>query len=398
MRPFKYTGSDADVAALAEGLSEEIVTGLSRFSYLRVVARGAARFKTVAPRYVMEGSLRQAGSQLRLAVQLVDTTTGAHLWAETYERPFHADDVFALQDDLVPRIVSTVADRYGVLRHSMSAVIRQEERCAIEPSRSGAEGVRFPRTDERRRARESAGAAGARRRTGSRRKRLLGDARDGLHRRAHVRLQCAARSAGTRAGRRAACRRMSPSSALASQALAQSLFFRKELQACRPVAERTITLNPMDGAISGVHGDSAGAVRRLGTRLCGGGRGHEAESALPRLVLAGAALPRPSQGRLPWGGEPGRSDQHSRVLLGAADGRRGVGPAGRSRRGPRRPSRELLAIRPDFGSTARAELESGFNRTSSRAISTACVRRASTSRRRLLDRGRSRSDDRRCAR
>ena len=65
----------------------------------------------------MEGSLRQAGSTLRVAVQLVDASTGAHLWAETYDRQFRAEDVFALQDDLVPRIVSTVADAYGILPH-----------------------------------------------------------------------------------------------------------------------------------------------------------------------------------------------------------------------------------------------------------------------------------------
>ena len=101
--PFKYGGPSAEVAALAEGLSEEIVTGLSRFSYLRVIARSstlryaepAADVRTVAreigARYVMEGSVRQAGSQVRIAVQLVDATTGAHLWAETYNRPFQAD-------------------------------------------------------------------------------------------------------------------------------------------------------------------------------------------------------------------------------------------------------------------------------------------------------------------
>ena len=84
MLPFRYSGTNADLAALAEGLSEEIVTGLSRFSYLRVIARGstlryanqAADVRTVGKeigaRYVMEGSLRQAGSQLRVAVQLVD--------------------------------------------------------------------------------------------------------------------------------------------------------------------------------------------------------------------------------------------------------------------------------------------------------------------------------------
>ena len=134
--PFKYTGTNADLTALAEGLTEEIVTGLSRFSYLRVIARGStARFKSEAldvrsagkelgARYVMGGSLRQAGTKLRVAVQLVDATSGAHLWAETYERDFHPEALFELQDDLVPRIVSTVADQHGILAHSMSEAIR----------------------------------------------------------------------------------------------------------------------------------------------------------------------------------------------------------------------------------------------------------------------------------
>jgi adenylate cyclase len=134
--PFKYIGANADLSALAEGLSEDIVTGLSRFSYLRVIARGAtlrlakdsgdvrAVGKEPGARYVMEGSLRQAGAKLRLAVQLVDAKTGAHLWAENYERSFTPETIFELQDDLVPRIVSTVADQYGALVHSMSESLR----------------------------------------------------------------------------------------------------------------------------------------------------------------------------------------------------------------------------------------------------------------------------------
>ena len=92
--PFKYGGADASLTALAEGLTEEIVTGLSRFSYLRVISRSCHAATRGPPaselgaRYVMEGSLRQAGTKLRLAVQLVDATIGAHLWAETYERTF----------------------------------------------------------------------------------------------------------------------------------------------------------------------------------------------------------------------------------------------------------------------------------------------------------------------
>ena len=134
--PFKYSGGNADLAALADGLSEDIVTGLSRFSYLKVIARSStsryanesgdvrAAGKELGARYVMDGNLRQAGGRLRLAVQLVDAVSGAHLWAENYERPFSPATVFELQDDLVPRVVSTVADWYGILPHSMSEVVR----------------------------------------------------------------------------------------------------------------------------------------------------------------------------------------------------------------------------------------------------------------------------------
>src|SRR5262249_602467 len=134
--PFRYAGVNADLSALAEGLSEEIVTGLSRFSYLRVITRGSTLRltkdsgdvrgvgKELGARYVMEGSLRQAGAKLRLAVQVVDTASGAHLWAENYERAFSPETIFELQDDLVPRIVSTVADQYGALVHSMGESLR----------------------------------------------------------------------------------------------------------------------------------------------------------------------------------------------------------------------------------------------------------------------------------
>ncbi len=143
--PFKYSGSNEELKALTEGLTDEIITGLARFSYLRVVARGStAKYtsesgdvreigKSLGARYVMEGSVRQAGSKLRLAVQLSDTVSGTHLWAETYERAFAADAIFELQDDLVPRIVSTVADQYGVLPRSISEVLRRKSEDALTP-------------------------------------------------------------------------------------------------------------------------------------------------------------------------------------------------------------------------------------------------------------------------
>jgi TolB-like protein/class 3 adenylate cyclase len=106
--PLKYSGSNSDLTALADGLTEEIVTGLSRFSYLKVISRSStSRYanesidirsagKELGARYVMEGSLRQAGTKLRLAVQLVDTISGAHLWAENYERSFTPETIFEL--------------------------------------------------------------------------------------------------------------------------------------------------------------------------------------------------------------------------------------------------------------------------------------------------------------
>jgi TolB-like protein len=143
--PFRYTGGNADLTSLAEGLTEEIVTGLARFSYLRVIAHGSiarhagetadvrAAGNALGARYVMEGSLRQAGAKLRLAVQLVDTTSGAHLWAENYERTFSPDALFELQDELVPRIVSTVADQNGILTRRMSATLRGKSEDALTP-------------------------------------------------------------------------------------------------------------------------------------------------------------------------------------------------------------------------------------------------------------------------
>ena len=93
--------------------------------------------KELGARYVIEGNLRHAGTKLRVAVQLVDASSGAHLWAETYERAFNPDSVFQIQDDLVPRIVSTLADAHGILAHSMSEAIGQKSR-AVKSVRSRA--------------------------------------------------------------------------------------------------------------------------------------------------------------------------------------------------------------------------------------------------------------------
>ena len=243
--PFKYSGGNPDVTALAEGLSEEIVTGLSRFSYLKVIARAAAAKATA--RYVIEGSLRQSGSQLRLAVQLVDTVSGAHLWAETYDRPFRAEDVFALQDDLVPRIVSTVADWYGVLPQSMSEALRSKPSDQLTPYEAVLRSFAY---GERRTPEEHATARAVLERAVQQ---APGYA-DGWALLSIMRteeyatgfnLQPDPLGRALHAARQAAD--AVPSNALAHIALARARFFRKEFQAFRTAADRAIALNPMDG-------------------------------------------------------------------------------------------------------------------------------------------------------
>ena len=125
--PFRLRGGDEELQGLAEGLTEEIITGLSQFSYLSVLgadstlqyqgrtadARTVGR--EVGARYVVEGSLRTSGASLRVSAQLLDASTGTNLWAERFDRKLGDTDIFALQDELTDRIVAMVADPYGVL-------------------------------------------------------------------------------------------------------------------------------------------------------------------------------------------------------------------------------------------------------------------------------------------
>jgi TolB-like protein/Tfp pilus assembly protein PilF len=258
--PFKWRGANAELEALAEGLSEDIVTGLSRFSYLRVIARGStlrytsdsgdvrAIGKELGARYVMEGSLRQAGTKLRLAVQLVDATTGAHLWAENYERSFSPEAVFDLQDDLVPRIVSTCADHFGVLARSISEAVRWKDSAQLSPYEALMRGFGY---HHRLSPTEHA------------------EAREVLERaveQAPGNADCWAMLSwvyaheyghgfnprpGSLERALAAARRavdLAPSNPLAHQTLAVALFFRKETASCLSAAERAMALNPLDAS------------------------------------------------------------------------------------------------------------------------------------------------------
>ncbi len=118
--PFENIGGDPAQQYFSDGVSEDIITALSKFNSLFVIARnssfqyrGAIEMKRVGHelgvRYLVEGSVRQSGEMTRVAAQLINAETGVHLWAESYDRK--VEEIFAVQDELSRRIVSTLAVR-----------------------------------------------------------------------------------------------------------------------------------------------------------------------------------------------------------------------------------------------------------------------------------------------
>jgi TolB-like protein/Tfp pilus assembly protein PilF len=269
--PFKAAGDNPDLVALADGISEEIVTGLSRFSYLRVMARGP---EARDPSYVIEGSLRKAGKKLRLAVQLVDATTGAHLWAETYERPFNPEAAFELQDDLAPRIVATVGDAHGILPHTMSESLRGRAPDELTPYEAvlRAFGQGFRRTSEEHatvRACLDRAVEEAPRYSDAWAMLALTYVDEQTH---GYNQRPDSLDRALEAARRAVD--AAPSNALAYHALAWTMFFRKEHQAFRAAAEQSIALNPLNsptlaglGALTAYSGDWESGCALVGRAL-----------------------------------------------------------------------------------------------------------------------------------
>src|SRR4029434_400517 len=109
---------DSEQAYFAQGLTDDLITDLSKVSGLFVIARHStsayrdpsADVRDVASqlgvRYVLEGSVRRSGDSVRINVQLIDGTSGANIWAERYDRAY--SEIFALQDELIGRIVDAL--------------------------------------------------------------------------------------------------------------------------------------------------------------------------------------------------------------------------------------------------------------------------------------------------
>ncbi|HEU4825320.1 MAG TPA: adenylate/guanylate cyclase domain-containing protein [Dongiaceae bacterium] len=119
--PFSNMSGDPAQDYFSDGITEDIITELARYHSLSVIARNsafqfrgpgvdlAAVRRILGVHYILEGSVRKAGTRVRVTAQLIDATTGSHLWAERYDRTIA--DVFAVQDEVVQTIVSTLEGR-----------------------------------------------------------------------------------------------------------------------------------------------------------------------------------------------------------------------------------------------------------------------------------------------
>jgi len=140
--PFLNMSGDAEQEFFADGLTEDILTELSRFRDLFVISRNSSfRYKGKAVevqraakelgvQYVLEGSVRKMGNRVRVTVQLIDAETDRHLWAERYDRDLA--DIYAIQDEVTAAIVATLAGRVQAATRERVQHKRTENMAAYE--------------------------------------------------------------------------------------------------------------------------------------------------------------------------------------------------------------------------------------------------------------------------
>ncbi|SDD69401.1 adenylate cyclase [Bradyrhizobium brasilense] len=129
--PFENMSGDPEQEYFADGMVEEIITALSRFKWLFVIARNSSfTFKgravdikevgrRLGVRYVLEGSVRKAAGKVRITGQLIDAVTGTHIWADRFERDL--TDIFALQDEVTVAVVSAIQPKLLQIEIGLSA-------------------------------------------------------------------------------------------------------------------------------------------------------------------------------------------------------------------------------------------------------------------------------------
>jgi TolB-like protein len=119
--PFTNLSSDPEQQYFSDGITEDIITELSRYRSLFIIARNssfqfrgtsvdvAAVRRALGIRYIVEGGVRKAGGRIRVTAQLIDAATQAHIWADRYDR--QAQDIFTIQDEVTRAVASTLEGR-----------------------------------------------------------------------------------------------------------------------------------------------------------------------------------------------------------------------------------------------------------------------------------------------
>lgn len=152
--PFDNMSSDPEQEFLADGIVEDVITELSRFRSLFVIARNSTFSykgthkdirriaRELGVRYVVEGSVRRGGDRVRLTAQLIDAETGAHVWADRWDRVI--DDLFAMQDELTAAIVTAVEPELGAHERKLARARPSESLSAWELFHQAmSEGMKF---------------------------------------------------------------------------------------------------------------------------------------------------------------------------------------------------------------------------------------------------------------
>jgi adenylate cyclase len=273
--PFTNMSGDPEQEYFSDGITEDIITELSRFRSLFVIARNSTfHYKGQSPkvqdvgrelgvRYVVEGSVRKAGNRVRVTAQLIEAESGNHLWAERYDRDL--EDIFAVQDELVRTITSTVGGRVDSAGQVRAERLRESNLQAYDHVlRAHAAFDRYNKEDSRRAGHHLRQAIEL----------------DPQSAQAHLLLaevllldwmahwvedREATLLAAFDSAKRAVA--LDESSSLALAALGEVQVFRREFEDARHSLERAIELNPNDAATLSLHGIYLVAVGRADEAL-----------------------------------------------------------------------------------------------------------------------------------
>ena len=140
--PFENLSGDPEQEYFADGMVDEIITALSRFKWLFVIARNSSFVfkgnavdirevgRRLGVRYVLEGAVRKVAGKVRITGQLIDAVTGAHIWADRFERDL--TDIFALQDEVTVAVVSAIQPKLLQTEIAMAARRRPENLTAYD--------------------------------------------------------------------------------------------------------------------------------------------------------------------------------------------------------------------------------------------------------------------------